>query len=293
MFHAFVYLPKQVHNVRLKEFVYRFGAGPTYPTYKNYLKTPETFLKALDLGVYTDFFERGPGVPRPLAMSVQSAEGASPYLRFVLEVDAIFSPERDRLQSLSHRSDEQETRLAALNRAQRTFEGKAGFAMAEPNQAALADEGYVLVTIGGDFLGDHHGREMGIDSAALRQEQRNSLITMLDTLAPDYAFFANQNDYELWHMGPIERFPPTEPWRYLWLFMVFGSPLIEQFGQARLLTTPAFKREQSGAGLIYIQPFEAIFHPYEVLEPDHTARKEQKNLILQHLNLIMPYSTFL
>ena len=184
------------------KLVERFGVEPQ-ASYRGFVKHPEEFIELLQRGVYTDFVENEPGVPRPLAVSVQRREGDR-QLRFKLWLDGIFSPELERLRSLAHRTVQEEAHLAGLERAQSTYAGKHGHSMAVPNQAAIARQGHVLVSIGGDFytgteLMRIEGTQTIIDAVTQRRQQRTSLITMLDVLLPDYAFIANWIVEELYY----------------------------------------------------------------------------------------------
>ena len=288
-FHIFAYLPYEDHQALLEHLVAQFGTPPATPGYRDYLKVPANFLKRLTRGIYTDFVEHGPNRARPLATAVAAGEGV--HQRFTLELAGSFSPELRRLSGLSMRNKEQEPALATLTGALQTYAGNHGFSSAQPNQLELAEAGFVVVTFEGFVITNDYARQQGRDGDAMREEQRTALLDMLRILKPDFAFSANEDDYELWHMGPIAYFPPVDPWRYLWSFMVFGPKCVSVVGRSTLMSAPATEIYSLGDA-IFLQSFDYLFHPLENNHVDYREREACACELLKHLGVTLPYTTF-
>lgn len=292
-FHVFIYLSKSSSRMQLKQLVNRFGIMPKDKGYLGYLKSPEQFIEALDHGIYASLFDEHPHLTLPLTTVLQDADLAS-YMHFTLAVDAIFSPELTRLLDPPMRAAAQDQLIALLERGQSTFDGPAGYSMAKAGQAQIAQAGFVLATLEGTLVLDDHAGHLGIaDPEGLRQAQRDIIVEMLDTVLPDYAFIAQQNDYELWHMGSIRYFPPVEPWHYLWSFMTYGTRLAEQFGRDFLEAAPAAEIFVSPTGLIHMQPLDFTFHVWEHGALPFPERRQRAVDLRKYLGVELPYSSYI
>ena len=288
-FHVFAYLSKDSHQTRVEQLVTRFGVVPPNSGYRNYLKSPSVFLDHLHRGIYTDFVEHEPGRARPLATVVSTGEGV--HKQFTFEVTGAFSPERKRLAELPVRSEAQEKMLDTLSNATQTYVGDHGFSSAQPNQLSLAKEGWVVITLGSFVITDDHARRGGRDGDEMHREQRNALFEILSTLEPDFAFSANEDDYELWHEGSIEYFPPLEPWRYLWSFVVFGPERVRMVGRETLMSAPATEVYPLD-DVVVLQAFDYLFHPREQDGVNYRERERQACELMKYLGVALPYTTF-
>lgn len=295
-FHVFAYLPFDNHQAGIDRLIAEFGVAWPYPPKANigeYYKTPDDFRERLAQGIYTDFLDSEPNKPRPLAMIVATGEGR--HQRFRLELAGVFSPERKRLSALADRTDAQEQTLNALKRATHTYIGGGGGSSAQPGQLALAEAGWVVVSLEGSIIpGTRHNRgDRDLDEVRSEQsEQRDAVIAMLRTLGPDYAFTANEDDYELWHMGPIKYFPPEEPWRYLWNFMFYGERRLSEADRATLLSAPATE-VHALENAVALQTFNYHFHLGEVPDMDYESWGERACKLMGHLGVELPYDTFI
>ena len=288
-FHIFAYLRFTDHQASIRRLVSQLGATPQNTGYKSYLKSPTDFLRGLAEGIYTDFVENEPNKVRPLSTVVSVGEGV--HQRFTLELAGVFSPERKRLTALSARDESQELTSSALTNATQTYEGKHGFSSAQPNQRSLAEAGWVVATLEGFVITDDYARRVGMNPDTIRSEQRDAVLALLNELDLYFAFSANQDDYELWHEGPIIRFPPEEPWRYLWSFTVFGPELVGEIGRTSLMNAPATEIHSSGNS-VALQAFDYCFHPREIAAPNYHERELRACELLRDMGFTLPYTTF-
>lgn len=312
-FRIFAYLRQDTLVERVAQLVNTFGIQPPWRGYKNFYKSPAQFLQILHIGILTDWQENTSGIPSPLATFLQIVDNEPNYcgyLRVELEIEPVFS------QIVHPQSQEilAPAKLAALEKGYNQQIGHHGFMNAEASQGEIAKQGkYVIATLQSSILFNcdrdctkparSGARELQLsNSPRIRAKQLQTLVSILDILQPDYAFAANQADYELLHMGDIRIFPPLAPLRYLWSLMAYGTELITQIGQSTLRSTPAHRIVETAKGLLLIQPADFLFHPGETGQRDenreqrllrHKKRQQQMMKVANHLKLKLPYETFI
>ena len=279
-FHLFTYFSSESYVTPLRELVQVFGSTSNQKQSFGYNKTPKEFLAAFEKGIFACLENLLQGKPRPLATVISLGEGN--HQKFSIEIDGVYSPEIARLSKLKSLTEEQEEILASLKLSQQSYEGPHGFSSSQPGQLLIKEQGGLTISFEGY-----------VPSSLLRQafEVEEAIIKILIMLQPDYAFVANEEDYELWHMGDIQFFPPVEPWKYYWNTMFFGADLSQRIGRSKLLNSPGHKSIELGKG-IYLRPLDYLIHQRES-KVDKFERKEQASALAKYLDLKFPYSTYL
>lgn len=182
------------------------------------------------------------------------------------------------------------------------FVGRGGFSTARAGELEVAHSGFATLAIEGHW---HYriprdvaqSKEEGTpENVEIIEQVRHDIMAFLDVLSPYYAFLSHEDDYELWHPGPITHFPPPAPWRYLWSLMSYGSELSAEIGRSKLLSTPAVRLEEHG-NRIDIQPLTWLTHLYEnerqyMHERPKITNKERARLTCDHLGLQLPYDGY-
>lgn len=167
-------------------------------------------------------------------------------------------------------------------------------AVARSGFTTLAIEGYWYYRVPQDMAQlKEGGTPEGIE---IIEQVRRDIMAFLDILSPYYAFISSEEDYGLWHPGPITQFPPPAPWRYLWSLMSYGPELIAEIGRSKLLSTPAVRLEEHG-NRIDIQPLTWLTYLYEnehryTHERPQITNKERARLTCDYLGLQLPFDGY-